>query len=98
MIYVIARLSLKPETRDAVAIDAKICAQATRKESGCLRYDVNLDLFDPNIMTFVEEWESRDHLDMHFTQPHMEIWRTAVSANLESVTIEVITPEGVEKL
>ena len=39
--------------------------QPTRKEKGCLSYNVFLSIEDENDINLVEEWESREDLDNH---------------------------------
>lgn len=43
----------------------------TRKESGCLSYDLYQDTTNPGVFTFIEEWESREDLDVHLKSPHL---------------------------
>lgn len=98
MIYLIARLNVEPGTRDTLIAAAKPCIAATRQEVGCIRYELAADVLDPNVLVFTEEWENRECLATHFTQPHMDVWREASAPHIVSRTIEVIYPEKVEEL
>jgi len=52
----------------------KVCLgliEPTRKESGCIAYELYQDSTNPGIFTFVEEWESKEHLDVHLKSPHL---------------------------
>jgi quinol monooxygenase YgiN len=52
----------------------KVCLgliEPTRKENGCLSYELYQDTNNPGIFTFVEEWESREDLDVHLKTPHL---------------------------
>ena len=40
MIYVVATSQVKPESRDAFIKGAKECIAATRKEKGCISYEL----------------------------------------------------------
>ena len=51
---------------------------ATRQESGCIRYSYARDVLDPQIMHVSEAWESMDALKAHFNAPHMGEWREAI--------------------
>jgi quinol monooxygenase YgiN len=98
MIYVIATMILKPGTRDKVLAAAKPCIEATRKEAGCIFYDLNVSQTDPNLLTFVERWESKDHLAAHAKTDHIKAWRAASGEHVASRVIEIITPSAVDKM
>ncbi len=44
---------------------------AIRAEDGCHKYDYYLSDEDPNEILLVEQWESKQHQQVHMTQPHM---------------------------
>ena len=44
---------------------------AIRAEDGCHKYDYYLSAEDPNEILLVEQWESKQHQQVHMTQPHM---------------------------
>jgi len=98
MIYVIATMTIKPGTRDKVLAAAQPCIAETRKEKGCIFYDLNTSATDPNLLTFVERWESRDHLAAHAKTEHIKTWRAASGEHVVSRVIEVISPASVDKL
>jgi quinol monooxygenase YgiN len=45
--------------------------EPTRKESGCISYELYEDTTNPGRFTFIEEWESQEHLDVHLKTPHL---------------------------
>jgi quinol monooxygenase YgiN len=45
--------------------------EPTRKESGCISYELYEDNNNPGRFTFIEEWESQEHLDVHLKTPHL---------------------------
>lgn len=47
----------------------------TRKEEGCVQYDLHRSLADPKHFIFFEIWESRDHLDKHAQSDHLNNYR-----------------------
>jgi quinol monooxygenase YgiN len=63
---VILRLSAKPDELKRVLIGL---AAPTRKEPGCLSYEIFQNLADPCDFTFVEEWSSDAALDAHRQAP-----------------------------
>lgn len=98
MIYLNASLTIKPDTLNQVIAAAKPCIEATRREPGCIRYDLTVDVNDPTKLVFVEKWETREALESHFAQPHLETWREAGKPFITDVSIDIIHPEKVEKL
>ncbi len=96
MIIVIATLTIKPGALEALRPHAEACIAETRKEDGCMSYDLHASLTDPTKLVFVETWETREHLTAHSKQPHLAAWRDASAPHLVSRKIEIIHPEKVE--
>lgn len=96
MIFVIATLSIKAGAREHLLGPARACIADTRKEDGCIAYDLLGSVTDDDTMVFVERWESREHLTAHSKQPHLATWREASAPYLISRTIEIIHPDKVE--
>ncbi len=49
---------------------------AIRAENGCIRYDYYLSEKDPNELLLIEQWESKEHQQIHVKQPHMDTLRS----------------------
>jgi quinol monooxygenase YgiN len=96
MIYVVATLIVKPGSAAALQGPAAACIAETRKEEGCISYELFQSLGDPDRLVFVEQWETREALTAHSKAPHLAVWREASTPHLISRTIEVIHPEKVE--
>jgi len=45
--------------------------EPTRKESGCISYNLYQDTTNPGKFTFIENWQSKEHLDVHLKSPHL---------------------------
>jgi quinol monooxygenase YgiN len=45
--------------------------EPTRKENGCISYDLYQDTSNPGKFTFIENWQSKEHLDVHLKTPHL---------------------------
>ncbi|MGA7806251.1 putative quinol monooxygenase [Bradyrhizobium sp.] len=97
MIYVVATLTVKPETRAEFIAAATDCIKATRKEAGNIAYDLHESVTDPERMVFVEQWDNADALVPHRSAEHMKTFgRVAVKCFAAPPKIEIITPEKVE--
>lgn len=49
--------------------------EAIRAEDGCKKYDYYLSDKDPNELLLIEQWETKQHQQIHMTQPHMALLR-----------------------
>lgn len=98
MIYVVATLTIKPGSLDAVREAAAPCIAATRREKGCVAYDLHASLTDPHTLVFVERWETRDDLAAHSKQPHLLSWREASAPHTISRKVEIVHAQKVEQL
>ena len=45
----------------------------TRKEAGCLNYDLHVSAEDPTKFLFHENWTSKAHLDAHLKNTHIQV-------------------------
>lgn len=97
MIYVVATLTLRPGSEGAILPAARACIDETRKEKGCLSYDLHASVTDPHTLVFVEKWETREDLTAHSKQPHLATWREASAPHLVSRRVEVVHPERIEE-
>ena len=96
MLYLISTAHLKPGTREKCVGPALACIAASRKEPGCVAYDLNFSVSDPDRMVFIEVWRDRAALDEHFQTQHFRDWRAAIADHVVSRKLELITPERVE--
>ena len=96
--YVIATARIRPERREAFLAAAKACVEETRREAGCLRYDMHESVSEPNCFVFVEEWTSKEAIDAHFERPHtIAFLRIAAVSVVAAPVIEIVTPAKVDR-
>jgi len=97
VIYVVATLTVKPETRAELIAAAIACIKETRKEVGNIAYDMHESVTDPSKMVFVEQWESVEATLPHGKAEHMRAFgRVAVKCFSAPPKIEIITPAKVD--
>jgi quinol monooxygenase YgiN len=80
-IRVVARFDAKPGKREELKQMLAGLVPPTRQESGCIAYELLQNSENPDDFTFVEEWESKAHLDKHLKTPHL----TAAIARFEEL-------------
>lgn len=73
MYTIYVKLTCLPEKREAFIQKVKETGvlEAIRAEDGCIQYDYYLSEKDPNELLLIEQWESKQHQQIHITQPHM---------------------------
>lgn len=69
---VILRVIAKPDKVDELRSILLQLAAASRKEDGCLDYEVLQNTADPCDFTLVEEWTTESALDTHLTTAHVQ--------------------------
>lgn len=98
MILVDARCTIAPGRESEFTREVRSIIPEVRREAGCIRYEFFTDAFLPGVFHFIEEWESRKHLDNHIAQPHMQNYfeRTACchSAPIELALYEVSSSQS----
>ena len=77
-VAVLGILRFSPEKITGVLPHLKVLVEATRKNDGCIAYDVAEDPFDPGLIRFSELWPDQESLDRHLQAPHIEPWLVAV--------------------
>jgi quinol monooxygenase YgiN len=98
-VIVIARAQVRPDARTVFIAAAQDCIAATRREHGCLAYDMHESVSQPGHFVCVESWEQREHVDTHMRQPHLLAFlKVAGACVTASPVIEVIEPRSVDRL
>jgi quinol monooxygenase YgiN len=70
-IRVVARIVALPNQVEEVKSVLMGIIEPTRKEKGCVVYELLQNQEDPTDFTFVEEWESQELLDTHLAAAHI---------------------------
>lgn len=96
MPYLIATLKIKPNSLEAIKKAVQPCIDATRKEEGCISYDLHQSITDKDTLVFVERWKDKASLDAHFQEPHLIAWRDEGGQYFLDRKIEIIENADVE--
>jgi quinol monooxygenase YgiN len=71
-IRVVARVVALPDKVEEVKSVLLGLIEPTRKEQGCIVYELLQNQADPTDFTFVEEWETQALLEAHLASAHIE--------------------------
>ena len=72
MVRLIVKSYLRPECLEKAAPLYREMLEKTRKEDGCIQYDLFTDVKDETCYVFVECWESQARLDAHIASEHFQ--------------------------
>jgi len=70
MIKVVAQFFIRNGEVEKALTLAKELVLETRKENGCVSYELCQSLKNDAHIAFIEEWENQAALDAHFQAPH----------------------------
>jgi quinol monooxygenase YgiN len=61
----------KDETREELRAILNAQVVPTRAEPGCINYDFHVDVGDPRVFMYYENWRNKADLDAHLKMPHL---------------------------
>ena len=79
LLTVVAEMQAKPGKEDALRRAVLALIEPTRREDGCVQYDLHVHSSDPSRFVFYENWTSQAHLDRHAASPHIQEFRTEIA-------------------
>jgi quinol monooxygenase YgiN len=79
LLTVVAEMQAKPGKEDDLRRAVLSLIEPTRKEDGCVQYDLHVHTSNPGRFVFYENWTSQQHLDRHAASAHVQAFRTAIS-------------------
>jgi quinol monooxygenase YgiN len=72
-ITVVAAFQAKPGKEVELQKALTSLVAPTRKEAGCINYDLHVSSEDPAKFLFHENWASKAALDAHLKMPHIQV-------------------------
>jgi quinol monooxygenase YgiN len=69
---VVAQIRAKPGKESLVRQQLLSLVAPSRKDAGCLNYDLHQALDNPAHFLFHENWTSKAHLDQHLEKPDLQ--------------------------
>jgi quinol monooxygenase YgiN len=101
MIYVVATVTLKPNSRERFLSELKNVSAAVRGETGCVEYSAAVDVASglarqgelrADVVTVVEKWRDLQALGAHSVAPHMLEFRERCKELVVSTALQVLEP------
>jgi quinol monooxygenase YgiN len=92
MLPVVAIIKARPGKEKILEGILKGLVEPTRKEAGCLRYDLFRDSSDPRTFVFIEDWRFDADLQAHLASPHIHAAMSRKAELIESLDIKTLQP------
>lgn len=71
-VRVVARVVARPGKEDELRVLLRGLIEPTRREPGCVTYELLQNTANSTDFTFVEEWRSEADLDAHLQSAHLQ--------------------------
>ena len=88
---IVANIHAAPGNEDLVYTELMKLMDPTRKEQGCLQYDLHRDNEDPAHFLFFENWENRELWQQHMNAAHLAAYLQATDGAVETFTLHEMT-------
>jgi len=79
MIIITGHVLTNTENRDAIEAECVLHSQRSRDEPGCIAHNVHGDCEQPDRLVFVEKWQDRAALLVHFALPESSAFVRVIS-------------------
>ncbi|MEM8676392.1 MAG: putative quinol monooxygenase [Cyanobacteria bacterium P01_G01_bin.67] len=84
---ILARIEAKKNSIDFVKSELLKLIEPTRKEDGCLQYDLHQDNDNSAIFVFYENWQNRELWQIHMNNKHLKAYMAATNGMIENFTL-----------
>jgi quinol monooxygenase YgiN len=88
---IVANIRAKAGKEGFVRAELEKLVEPTRREAGCIQYDLHLDDEDPCHFLFFENWEDRDLWQAHMASDHLVAFKAATEDAVEETIIDEMT-------
>lgn len=82
-VTVVARCKAKQGQELRVREEIMALVGPTRREAGCINYDLHVSTDDPSLFMLYENWRSKKDLDEHLATPYLERFKGLAAELLE---------------
>ena len=88
---IVAHITAKDDEVDFVKAELEKIIPPTRKEAGCLQYDLHQDNDNPAQFMFYENWETRELWQDHMNSQHLKALQAATADAIVEISIVEMT-------
>ena len=88
---VIAKVVAKKGSVESLKSELLKLVPPTRKEAGCIEYNLHQDNEDPAVFVFYEAWDSLASLENHMNSEHFKNYVNAVGDLIEEKVVHKMT-------
>ena len=88
---IIVKFKVKPDKIELVTSELLKILEPTRKEDGCILYDLHRDLEDPTVLMFYEIWETVSAWKAHDEMEHIVKLKEAIEGTTVSIEFNKLT-------
>jgi quinol monooxygenase YgiN len=91
VLVIVAQIKAKKKSVTLVERELLKLIEPTRKEEGCLQYDLHQDNQNPELFLLYEKWESKNLWLQHRVKEHMVRFREAIEGAVDDFTVNEMT-------
>ncbi len=88
---IVANIIAKEDQIELVKKELLKLIEPTKKEEGCIQYDLHQDNEDSSCFMFFEKWQSRDLWQTHMKAQHLSDYLKATEGAIEEFVINEMT-------
>lgn len=87
---IIVKFTVKEDELEFVKAELLKVLEPTRKENGCIQYDLHQDIDNPNVLMFYEIWETVDAWKAHDKMKHITKLKEAMKDAAVSIEFNML--------
>jgi quinol monooxygenase YgiN len=91
---ILAHIHAKPDKVELVKAELAKLIPVTRREQGCVQYDLHQDNANPAHFMFYENWTSRALWQAHMNAPHLAAYKKATDGAVAEFTLNEMSRIG----
>jgi quinol monooxygenase YgiN len=91
---IVAHIEASKDQVDLVKSELLKLIEPTRKESGCMQYDLHQDNGKPEILMFYETWETRELWQAHMNSDHLKAFLAATDGAIANFSVNEMSRIG----
>lgn len=88
---VVAQIVAKQDAIESIKPELLKLIEPTRRENGCIEYNLHQDNADPTLFIFYETWENAAALEQHMASDHFKSYIAAVDGMIKDKAVHILT-------